>query len=277
MKKKGFLFWFLIILIVPTIVNGASKPTASQKATINKGNPASSAANSAGTTGTISVPKDCELACGSNGNPNACDQCKKSHSSSSTSTQSSGLPSSNNTQSSTGTVGAGSAAVVGQNNFECSSCATYSKKDDQRICYISHECALPVDFENNSSSSSQSGGLNTNIKHDYTTNGNTIETTTGCEGVFGEYENGKFINKNSLGYFLQFIFNLIKYAVPIILIVLTIADYVKAVTSGDKDNIKKANSQFIKRSIIAVIIFLLPTILNLILGLVTTHGTCGIK
>ena len=103
------------------------------------------------------------------------------------------------------------------------------------------------------------------------------DNLTGCEKVFGAYSNGKFTNQKSLGYFLQTAFNIIKYIVPIILIVLTMIDFLKAVSSGDKDIVKVATSKLVKRAIIALVIFLIPTLLQLVLGLVTSYGTCGIK
>ena len=103
------------------------------------------------------------------------------------------------------------------------------------------------------------------------------DNLTGCEKVFGAYSNGKFTNQKSLGYFLQTAFNIIKYIVPIILIVLTMVDFLKAVSSGDKDIVKVATNKLVKRAIIALVIFLIPSLLQLVLGLVTSYGTCGIK
>ena len=54
-------------------------------------------------------------------------------------------------------------------------------------------------------------------------------------------------------------------------------DFLKAVSSGDKDIVKVATSKLVKRAIIALVIFLIPTLLQLVLGLVTSYGTCGIK
>ena len=102
-------------------------------------------------------------------------------------------------------------------------------------------------------------------------------TLTGCEKIFGNYSNGKFTNTNSLGYFLSLSFKIIKYIVPIILIVLTSVDFLKGIASSDKDIIKAATSKLTRRAIIALAIFLVPTILNFVLGIVTSYGTCGVK
>ena len=76
-------------------------------------------------------------------------------------------------------------------------------------------------------------------------------------------------NPNSLKVF-KFIGNLLKVAfivVPILLIVLGSIDFMKAVVAGKEDDIKKAQSVFVKRIIAAVIVFLIPLIVNIIMGI----------
>lgn len=75
--------------------------------------------------------------------------------------------------------------------------------------------------------------------------------------------------------------NIIKIAVPIIVIGLGIADFTKAIFAGEED-MKKAQKQFIKRLGIAMLIFLTPTLLNLLLSLANkvwiriSPDSCGI-
>ena len=74
---------------------------------------------------------------------------------------------------------------------------------------------------------------------------------------------------------LNFIISVIKIAVPILLIVLVIKDFVTAAAAGKEEEMKKAQSTAIKRIIIAVIIFFIPMIINIIAGLVPgMEGTC---
>ena len=80
-----------------------------------------------------------------------------------------------------------------------------------------------------------------------------------------------------MAYVLQKVFNFMKILGPILVLVMTILDSVKAVTSGDKDELSKLLKKTAKRIIYAVLLFVFPTILNLILGWVTVHGTCYIK
>ncbi len=77
----------------------------------------------------------------------------------------------------------------------------------------------------------------------------------------------------------------IRIIVPILVIVLGMVDFGRAVLAGKEDGMKKAQATFIKRIIIGVAIFLLPTLINLVLNLANTvwknglfnNSNCGIK
>lgn len=60
---------------------------------------------------------------------------------------------------------------------------------------------------------------------------------------------------------------IIQIAVPILLIVMGSIDLMKAVMAGKEDEIKKAQTTFMKRCIAAVVVFLIPLIVSLIMGL----------
>lgn len=87
-------------------------------------------------------------------------------------------------------------------------------------------------------------------------------------GIFsGEFE--KFL-KSALA--------LIRFAVPLIIIGLGIVDFIKATAAQDDSLIKKAANTLVKRMVIGVIIFVLPTLLEFILAIADIpYGTCGIK
>lgn len=99
-----------------------------------------------------------------------------------------------------------------------------------------------------------------------------IYPVTSCEGLLGE----KLINK------INSYLNIIKIAVPIILIGFGIIEFTKAIFSGNEDGMKKVQKQFIKRLAIAMLIFFVPTFLNLLLTLankvwpIIIPSTCGI-
>ena len=69
----------------------------------------------------------------------------------------------------------------------------------------------------------------------------------------------------NLSNILKDMLTLVKIIVPIILIVMGTIDLVQAVFAQDEAGIKKAQGRFIKRLIIAVVIFLLPTFVKVIL------------
>ena len=68
--------------------------------------------------------------------------------------------------------------------------------------------------------------------------------------------------------FIGIILDIIKIAVPIILIIMGSIDFAKAIVAGKDDEIKKSQSTFIKRVIAAVIVFFVPTIVGLLLSLI---------
>ena len=76
-----------------------------------------------------------------------------------------------------------------------------------------------------------------------------------------------------VGYVLM----ILKIAVPIILIVLGTIDIAKAVIASKDDEISKSAIKFLKRVVAAAIIFFMPTIVGLILDLITVGWTREIK
>jgi hypothetical protein len=61
------------------------------------------------------------------------------------------------------------------------------------------------------------------------------------------------------------IITITKIAIPILLIGLGVADFTKAVFSNSEDNMKKTQEKFIKRVLIGICIFLIPTLLQFVL------------
>lgn len=67
---------------------------------------------------------------------------------------------------------------------------------------------------------------------------------------------------------VKFILNVIQWVVPVILIILGSIDLVKAVIASKEDDIKKGQQTLIKRLIAAVIVFLVPLIVSVIMGMI---------
>lgn len=99
-----------------------------------------------------------------------------------------------------------------------------------------------------------------------------LEVIIDCEDLIGE------ALRTKIGSYL----NIIKIAVPIILIGFGIVDFTKAVFAGDEDKMKKAQKDFLLRIGIAIIFFLTPTIVDFLLGIANKvwnfiePGSCGI-
>ena len=65
---------------------------------------------------------------------------------------------------------------------------------------------------------------------------------------------------------IKFILNVVRFVIPIVLIVLGTFDLFKAVTAGKDEDIKKKQQVLIKRVIAGVIVFLVPTIVSILMG-----------
>jgi len=82
------------------------------------------------------------------------------------------------------------------------------------------------------------------------------------------------------GRLILFVGNIIKwckYIVPVIAIVLSILDFIKAIGAGKEDEMKKAQGKFIKRLIVAGLVFIMPFIIEFILNKMGFEANgCGI-
>ena len=76
---------------------------------------------------------------------------------------------------------------------------------------------------------------------------------------------------NSLGAkivdWLYKIIRIVRYGVPIMLIILSVMDFIRAMAADSEDEMKKASSRFGKRLLAAALVFLVPFVLDFILGM----------
>lgn len=129
-------------------------------------------------------------------------------------------------------------------------------------------CTVLKVFDSNASSGAN-GGTNNVI-------GDEIDITS-CEQLLGsDTPEGQELIK-----LIKMIVRIVFTLIPIIVIVLTIVDFSKAIFAGEED-MKKAQAKFIKRILIAIAIFLIPTILRIILEIANliwpniSNDLCGI-
>ncbi len=103
-----------------------------------------------------------------------------------------------------------------------------------------------------------------------------VEDITACKGLFG---NPEFMQGGSdPAYYLTVAFSVIRYVAIILLIVLTVIDFVGAVASQDNDIMNKAIKKLGKRFVLCIIIFLLPSLIKFILQYIYDRSIdlCGI-
>lgn len=84
-------------------------------------------------------------------------------------------------------------------------------------------------------------------------------------------------NCNTLGEFgddLQSIFNVFKIVAPILTLVLSTYDFVVSITSKAAEGLQKSSKKFVTRLVLVVLLYLLPTLINLLLQLTIGGSTC---
>lgn len=89
---------------------------------------------------------------------------------------------------------------------------------------------------------------------------------------FDTISESKPITCDDLGDVIFEIFTIIMIIAPIMVIIFGTIDFAKATLASDESAIKKAGINFGKRALAAIILFLLPTIVNIILGIATDVG-----
>ena len=99
--------------------------------------------------------------------------------------------------------------------------------------------------------------------------GNSQKKT--CESLFGDPK-----QEGTIANFMQEIFNATKWLVIILCIGLTIVDFVKAVGSDKKDDLSKMSAKTLKRVILSLVFFFIPSLVNILFSLIGWYGTCGI-
>ena len=119
-------------------------------------------------------------------------------------------------------------------------------------------------------------GLNADGSKKYTSNAT-------LDGLNQKYDSCSQLidtqTEGSFGWLLQKLLNYIKIAGPILVVLLSALDFIKAVASSEEDAFKKAQSRLVIRLVAALALFLVPTFVELLLGLINgiNDPTCGLK
>ncbi len=118
--------------------------------------------------------------------------------------------------------------------------------------------------EISSSTSSSSDKENGRTEDDHLEIFPNIKTDTpSCPTIFVKC-NGDL---TEFGEFMNTLYLIIRIATPILVILLSSIDYIKAIASSNADDLKKTNKRTIKRIVIGLIIFFLPMFLDLLFHL----------
>lgn len=91
-----------------------------------------------------------------------------------------------------------------------------------------------------------------------------------CGGYQDDYRCGA-IGTKLAGWILRML-KIIRYIVPVLVIILSVLDFIGAVGSNNDDAMKKASQKFTKRIIAAVVLFLLPVILQFLFDIFKIPG-----
>lgn len=84
---------------------------------------------------------------------------------------------------------------------------------------------------------------------------------------------------NSVAWLVQLILNVIKVVGPILVVILSSIDFIKVIVKSDDEAMSKAQKKLIMRLILVLLLFLIPTIVQVLLGMfnITSDPTCGLQ
>lgn len=99
--------------------------------------------------------------------------------------------------------------------------------------------------------------------------GGGVTDSNTCDYIFGGYNNPEY-----LGYYMVKLLDAIKIMGPILVIVMTIVDLVKVIALGKPDELNKLAVKSLKRIIYAVLLFIIPVVLDWGFKLFSVYGVC---
>ena len=97
----------------------------------------------------------------------------------------------------------------------------------------------------------------------------------GVRSVMADCDAAIFGNPNvegNLGYYIKTALNLLRWIAPLIVILYGTFDMVKAVVASSEDKMKQAQNMLLKRIIIAISLFFVPSLVSALLDLFASSG-----
>lgn len=113
-----------------------------------------------------------------------------------------------------------------------------------------------------------------NPKTDIWNNEEETENCTGSNSILGDVD-----DEDSVAWLVQQILNYIKILGPILVVLLSSIDFIGVIVKSDDEAMAKAQKKLILRLILAVLLFLIPTLVEAILQIfgITGNSTCGLQ
>ncbi len=105
-----------------------------------------------------------------------------------------------------------------------------------------------------------------------------FDNTTSSEDKCKESVLGDVNDEDSVAWLLQKILNYIKILGPSLAVIYSALDFTKAIVSSNNDSMKKTQQKLINRIIAVALLFLIPTLTEVVLEMVgITCSTAGLK
>ena len=130
-----------------------------------------------------------------------------------------------------------------------------------KYCYISQD--TKYNGSQSGSDTKTSDDINGNNDKDDTSNSFKYKTTLVCG----------FIGKGTFNY-IKLAWNILKYSAPALVVILGMLDFAKVVLSGEDKDMKVAGHKFLKRIIAAVVLILLPILIQFIFSIANFSEDC---
>lgn len=134
-------------------------------------------------------------------------------------------------------------------NFNC---LTYAAKKGNKI-YLNTSKKVLIEYADITGNLKTSTGGSANVEKQSRT------YSSGCEMFGGE--------DSATRKLIKWAISIIRYAIPIIIVVFGITDYLGALFSGEEKNMKEAQKKVIMRVVIGIIALLVPALIKLLVNL----------
>ena len=143
---------------------------------------------------------------------------------------------------------------------ECSSANMYFEMIGGSNTNLSIQTVEPEDIHDASGRADEWEELSTNLDP------NDFNNSITCDSILSD-------EPGSVGWMLNTILNYIKILGPILVVLLSAIDFIKAVVGTDEKAMKEAQSKLVIRLVAAVLLFLVPTLVQLLLSFINAT-TC---